>query len=174
MKKQTLPADRKLSRHRQPLKTKAFSPDPVIAELQQEVRTHGICWNIWPLYHIDREGRAIQIGFEFSLIGGHYHGEEIVEPGCPQCLEIYKDLERIARWIIPQKGRQDGYEIVIVDALPHYYSQRRFKPDVVQIVKVIHREGLNDSVDACEVGCLMEMKGKAESLGIANIGIRPA
>ena len=174
MKEQTLSANRKLSRSGRTLKNETLSPDSTFDRLQQIVRRHDVVWDIWPEYHIDREGKSIQIGFEFTVIGAHRHPERIVEPGCPQCLKIYKDLQQIIHWIIPKERRDGFYEIVIADALPHYSSQQRFKPDVRQVVRIIHREGCDHSVNACEVGCLMEMKGRAEKLGIVNIGARPA
>ncbi len=173
MKKQTLSTKQKLSHSRQPFKRKAISPAAVIAELKQQVRRYGIRWDIWPLYHIDREGRTIQIGFEFSLVGAHYHAEGMIEPGCPQCLKIFKDLQRIAKWIAPGEP-DDGYDVVVADAFPYYSAQERVKPDIVQIVTVIHREGFDNGADARDVACLMEMKGEAETLGIISNGIRTA
>ncbi len=173
MKKETLSSPRRMSGSAQSFKSRTLPMDPAFGELQQMVKKYGVCWDIQPLHHIDRDGKLVQIGFEFSLTGTHSHTEDIIEPGCPRCVQIYKDLQRIVRWIVPRGAGNDGYEMVIVDALPHYSSQRRFKPDVLQIIKVIRREGFDNCINAFEVRCLMEMKAKTETLGIGNTNIRP-
>ena len=84
----------------------ASCPDEECKRIQELVRRHKVCWEVWPEYHIDREGKRIQIGFELNLIGTHDHPEQIIEPGCPECMKIYEDLNRIAHWIIPKEERE--------------------------------------------------------------------
>ena len=133
--------------------------------LQELVRRHKVCWEVWPEYHIDRDGKRIQIGFEFNLIGTHGHSGKIIEPGCPECVNIYEDLRRIAHWIIPNEERDSLYEIGVFDASFHYSSQRRFRPDVILTIKILHREGFDRPTDSREVQVLKEMEEKLEKLG---------
>ncbi len=163
MKKQTVSGKKRSSR---PAVKREVPSGTGLNQLQELVREHGVCWDIWPEYHVDRGGKPVQIGFEFSLIGASHHSERIVEPGCPECMKVYQDLHRIAEGLIPPEKQNGSYDIVIADAAPHYSSQRRFKPEVLQVIRVIHREGFDNSMDACEVACLMEMKERAEKLGV--------
>jgi len=134
-------------------------------QLRKLVRKYKVCWEVWPEYHIDREGKRIQIGFELNLIGSHDHSEKILEPGCPECMKIYEDLSRIAHWIIPQVEGDILYEIGIFDASIHYSSQRRFRPEIILTVKILHKEGFDRPTDASEVQSLKEMEEKLERLG---------
>ncbi len=124
-----------------------------------------MCWEVWPEYHIDRDGKRIQIGFELNLIGTHGHSEPIIEPGCPECMKLYEDLSRIAHWIIPKEEFDTLYEIGIFDASIHYSSQRRFLPEVILTIKILHREGFDGPTDSHEVQVLKEMEEKLEKLG---------
>ena len=133
--------------------------------LQELVRRCKVCWEVWPEYHIDRDGKKIQIGFELNLIGTHGHSEKITEPGCPECMKIYEDLGRIAHWIIPKEERDNLYEIEVFDASIRYSSQRRFRPEVILTIKILHREGFDRPTDSHEVQVLKEMEEKLEKLG---------
>jgi hypothetical protein len=132
--------------------------------LRKLVRKHKVSWEVWPEYHIDREGKRIQIGFELNLIGTHDHSEKIIEPGSPECMKIYESLSRIAHWITPRE-EDTLYEIGIFDASIHYSSQRRFRPEIILTAKILHKEGFDRPTDASEVQSLKEMEEKLERLG---------
>ena len=136
--------------------------------LRELVRRHKVCWEVWPEYHIDREGKRIQIGFELNLLGTHGHSESIIDPGCPECMKIYEDLKRIARWIIPKKEFDTWYEIGVFDASIHYSSRRRFRPEVILTIKILHREGFDHPIDADQVQELNEMEEKLRKLGASK------
>ncbi len=165
MKKQTL-TDRRLSQFEHSLETKVPRLSGRAHKLEEIVRQHGVCWDLCPEYHVDRDEKLIQIGFEFSLMGAHQHSEWVYELGCPECVAIYEDLQRIAEWLAPKERRKGLYEIVIMDASPYYSSYRRAQPEVLLVIKVINREGFEDSVDPCEAKCLTEMTRRAKELGI--------
>ncbi len=133
--------------------------------LRELVKRHRVCWEVWPEHHIDRKGERIQIGFELNLMGTHGHSEPIIEPGCPECIKIYGDLRRIAGWIIPKKEFNTWYEIGVFDASIYYSSQRRFRPEVVLTIKLLHREGFDRPTDSHEVHVLKEMEEKLKKLG---------
>ena len=145
--------------------SQASPVDGELERLQEIARRHKVCWEVWPEYHKDRDGKRIQIGFELYLIGTHSHSESIIEPGCPGCMKIYGDLSRIAHWIIPIEERDSLYEIGVLDASVHYTSQRWFRPEVVLTITILHREGFDRPTDSHEVQVLKEMEGKLEKLG---------
>src|SRR3974377_962608 len=102
MRKQAL-TDRRLSKFSPPFKEEVQVINGKIHELEEIVRRHGVTWNLSPEYHVDRDQRRIQIGFEFSLVGAHEHSQMMVEPGCPECITIYEDLQQIAEWLAPKE-----------------------------------------------------------------------
>jgi hypothetical protein len=80
-------------------------------------------------------------------------------------MKIYEDLSRIAHWIIPKEEFDTLYEIGVFDASIHYSSKRRFKPEVILTIKILHREGFDRPTDSHEVRVLKEMEEKLERLG---------
>ncbi len=147
------------------LKARSTFAEDLFQHLREIVRQHKVCWEVWPEYHIDREGKRIQIGFELDLMGTHYRPDHIPEPGCDECVKVYNVLKRIAQWIIPQEERDSCYEIGFFDASIHYASQRKFRKDVTLSIKILHREGFDRPTDAGEIRCLNEMEEKLEALG---------
>jgi len=80
-------------------------------------------------------------------------------------MKIYEDLSRIAHWIIPKEESDGLYEIGVFDASVHYSSQRRFRPEIVLTIKILHGEGFDRPTDSGCVQVLKEMEGKLEKLG---------
>ena len=80
----------------------------------------------------------------------------------------YKDLTRIAHCIVPKEERDSLYEIEVFDASIHYSSQRRFRPEVVLTIKILHREGFDHPTDGYDVQELNEMEGKLRDLGASK------
>ncbi len=60
------------------------------------------------------------------------------------------------------------YEIRVFDASIHYSSQRRFRPEVILAIKIMHREGFDHPTDSCEVRVLNEMEENLKNLGPAK------
>ena len=56
--------------------------------LKELVRQHKVCWEVWPVYHIDRKGEKVQIGFELELAGTHHEPKEPPKPGCAECVTV--------------------------------------------------------------------------------------
>ncbi len=148
--------------------------DDGLAKLRQLVMQHKVCWEVWPEYHIDRDGKRIQIGFELVLIGTHYHPEQSPVPGCAECVKVYEDLHQLAQWVIPQEERDSRYKTGLFDASIHYSPQRKFRKDISLEIKILHREGFDRPTDACEVECLKEMEKKLKELGAQKTNWRDA
>jgi hypothetical protein len=126
---------------------------------------HKVCWEVWPKYHVDRNGKKVEIGFELDLIGTHYHPVKTPLPGCVECAKVYEDLKQIAKWIIPKEERDSLYEIRPFDSSIHQAPMRKFRKDITLTIKILHREGFDRPIDACEIECLKEMKNKLKELG---------
>jgi len=133
--------------------------------LKELVRQHKVCWEVWPVYHIDRKGEKVQIGFELELAGTHHEPKEPPKPGCAECVTVYNDLRRIGQWIIPKEDHLSRYEIGIFDSSIHYAAKRKFRKEVALTIKILHKDKFHDPTDECEVRCLNEMEQKLKALG---------
>lgn len=133
----------------------------VLRELVERFR---VCWEVWPEYHmVGREKR--QIGFALELYGTHEDGAEHTESGCPECQRVLAALHVIAGWIVPKEIRPSYYPLEPYREAISCSPARGNRPDITLTVKIIHREGYERPVDACEVRCLKEMKQGLRELG---------
>jgi hypothetical protein len=133
--------------------------------IRELVRRHKVCWEVQPEYHIDREGKKIQIGFELQLTGTHHEPKEPPSPGCPECVKVYSDLLQIAESILPKADRKSRYEISVFDSSIRYSSRRKFRGEMSLSIRILHKGKFDDSTDDCQVECLEEMEGKLKELG---------
>ena len=113
-----------------------------LEEFKQLVRKYRICWEVWPEY-LMVAGNKRQVGFELVLVGAHEEGTHPT-PGCPKCLDLFQHLKEIAI---------------------HRAVKRRLRPEVMLSLKILHRQGYDQPVDACEVDCLNEMQDKLKNIG---------
>ena len=142
-------------------------PEPeqdTVEELKGLVRLHQVCWEVFPEQIPVIEDRPRQVGFDLLIYGTHDPGEHPV-PGCEKCKGIFKDLRKIAQWILPKDERPSRYEIEIFDSAIHYAPARGNRPDVTLTIKIVHRSEFDRPIDECEVVCLNEMKAKLSELG---------
>jgi hypothetical protein len=152
--------------------SRAIHSDDEFVKIRELVMQHKVCWEVWPEYHIDRDGKKVQIGFELELLGTHYHPEQSPVPGCAECVKVYEDLQQLAQWVIPQEQRDSRYKTGIFDASIHYSPRRQFRKDIILAIKILHREGFDRPTDDCEVECLNEMEKKLKELEAQKINWR--
>ena len=138
--------------------------DPTDEELLHLVRNFRVCWEVWP-EHMVVAGQKRQVGFTLELNGTHAPDMEHPEPSCHHCRRVFLALGSIARHILPKDRRPSMYEIQPYDQAIHYTPLRHNRNDVVLAIKILHREGLERPVDACEVHCLQEMEARLGELG---------
>lgn len=134
------------------------------AELRQLVQSHKLLWEVWPEYLLSN-GRPLQVGFRLGLLGTHDHPAHPPAPGCDECEKVYRDLARIAGWILPREQRESVYRILPFEAAISYPPHGGSRQDVILTIKVVHRSGFDLPVDACEVACLAEMRSSLRELG---------
>lgn len=138
--------------------------ESTVQDLRELVGRYRVCWEVWPEYlYVQKERK--QVGFQLELCGTHEPEVEHPEPGCPHCQCIFVALRAIANWILPREKRPSIYQIGPYDQAIRYSSVRRNRPDVTLTVKILHREGFERPVDACEVRCLKEMYQGLKELG---------
>jgi hypothetical protein len=137
----------------------------IIERLQDLIRKHRVCYEVWPENLVVNQ-QIVKVGFALELEGTHEQPESEVQPGCPHCEEVFKDLQRIAEWIMPAEGRPTTYEIQPFDRAIRYSPKRKRRPEVSLTIKIIHRQGFDQPVDECEQMCLKEMRRKLAELGV--------
>ena len=120
---------------------------PFLADL---VNRYQVCWEVWP-EHLMVGGKDRQVGFELELSGTHEPETSHIGPGCPACRRIYGALRCVADWILPKDERTSRYEIGPYDQAIRYSAVRGNRPDVTISVKIVHRTGFDEPVDACEM-----------------------
>ena len=141
-----------------------MEPD-AIPELKDIIRKHTVRYEVWPHFEISEAKRVI-VGFDLELYGTHDHGATSLSPGCHLCTETYSDLHRVAEWILPKEQRPSQYEIPPFDQSLHASAGGPF--EVVVQIRIEHRHGFFDQVDACEERCLNEMREKLAELGVSS------
>ncbi len=142
----------------------ASTAQEAVEHLQALVRQHRVCWEVLPEQVPVKDAKPLQVGFDLSLYGAHAHKDRPI-PGCDKCKQIFKDLRKIAQWIIPKVTRPSRYEIGIFDRAIRYDPVRANRPDVRLSIRILHRSEFDQPVDECEVLCLNEMKAKLSELG---------
>lgn len=136
--------------------------DPsVVKDLVQRFQ---VCWEAWPEYFVVGHEKR-QIGFGLELYGTHDDGKVHTEPGCPECQHVFAALHVIAGWIVPKEIRPSTYALEPYRQSLSYSPARGNRPDVTLTIKIIHREGYERPVDACELRCLHEMEERLRHLG---------
>jgi hypothetical protein len=138
---------------------------PALEELRMFVQNHRVCWEVLPERIPVKDDEPLKVGFDLMLYGTHEVGVHPT-PGCEKCAEIYRDLRKIANWIIPKEERLSRYEISIYESAIGYNRIRGNRPDVELTIKILHRSAYDQPVDDCEIDCLNEMKTKLSSLGV--------
>lgn len=133
--------------------------------VKQLVTEHQVCYEVWPEY-LMAQGKKVKVGFGLELCGTHGHESSRPLPGCPQCYQVFKNLEKIADWIKPRENRPSYYEIQPYDHALHEARKRAFRPEVALVLKILHRQGFDQPVDECEELCLTEMRTKLAELGV--------
>jgi len=147
-------------------------PDPGYSEgvgqtLRELVERFCICFEVLAdNYFVNKELR--QIGFTLELTGTHEQGVEHPLPGCQHCHNVWMALHEIAKRIVPREIRDTDYDILPFDQSIHYDAERKFRPEVSLRIWIRHRSGFDRPVDACEVRCLNEMKGRLKELGVRD------
>ena len=145
-------------------KKNAAETTQTLEELRMLVQDHRVCWEVLPEKIPVKDDAPLKIGFDLMLYGTHEEGEHPT-PGCEKCKQIYRDLRKIANWVLPKEERPSRYEISIYDSAIRYNRMRGSRPDVGLTIKILHRSEYDRPVDECEIACLNEMKTKLSSLG---------
>jgi hypothetical protein len=139
-----------------------------VSDLRDLVQRYRVSWKVWPeLIYVG--GEKQQIGYTIELEGSHEPWVNRPEPGCEHCQRVFQALRRIAEWAFPREPRASNYEIQPFDGAIHYWPAHLDRPRVFLAVKILHREGWEQSVDECEERCLKEIEDHLRALGANRV-----
>ncbi|MGH7271245.1 MAG: hypothetical protein ACREJX_03820 [Polyangiaceae bacterium] len=139
--------------------------DPALRDL---VREYDIRWQGGREQAVV-DGRLRTIGLKLELSAIHPHPAHAPEPGCPECGPVVRALERVADAVLPKDERRSSYEVSV--PLARHVIPRRGGPEMTATITILHRDNVNDPVDACEERCLADMTSALEGLGAKRAGI---
>lgn len=136
-------------------------------ELASLVKRHLAVYESYPAVIYTTAGKRETVGFDLTLIGTHALGHDLPppQPGCPQCQEVWLDLERIAKHVIPKERHDSFYEIRPFDFSLHLAPERHMRRDVELVINIRHRENYLGPLNRCETDCLTEMTHGLRALG---------
>jgi hypothetical protein len=136
-------------------------------DIRELVERFHVCWDVWPEYtFINHEKR--QIGFELDLSGTHEGWEKHPEPGCGQCQEIYKELVRIAKDVLPNADEDTTCQFEPYDQGIHYSPRHGNRPEVVLRIRIVHRQAFEQPVEAAQFRYLATLQQRLEEWGIGQ------
>ena len=134
------------------------------AALRELARSRHIHFEVEPEISF-RGSERVKVGFDVRLWAVHGKGARAL-PGCPKCWDLVDDLRRIAEAVVPTGERASRTELE--PFRPALYESRVVPgaDEVSVTIRLIHRNGYDRPVDACEERCLKEIRARMRALGI--------
>lgn len=135
-----------------------------IESLRRLVEKYRLCWSKSP-EHAVGGGELRAIGWNLELCATH--GETACEPtpGCPACPPVVAALDRVVGFVLPTDPRHSHYEVHNNPARIQYSHAHPGVAEMTAVITILHNEGVNEPIDACEDRCLAEMMSKLRDLG---------
>ncbi len=136
---------------------------PIATELSAFVREHHVHFDVEPEV-IVRANDRVKVGFVVRLWAVHGLGARAL-PGCDKCRPLVLELRRLAAWAIPSERRPTAIEIEPFH--PALYDSHEVPgADEVGIsIRLAHRDGWDQPIDACEERCLKEFRKRLRAIG---------
>ena len=133
-------------------------------ELREVARNRRIHYSVEPEF-VFRGSERVKVGFQVRLWAIHRKGARAL-PGCPKCWDLVDDLRRVAVELNPSGERPSRTELE--PFRPALYDSRVVPgaDEVTVTIRLIHREGYDRPIDACEERCLKEIRARLRDLGI--------
>ena len=134
-----------------------------IAELKQIVKKNKVYWIVQELININEKGDKIKNGFVLYLVGTSDEvSDEFNTP------EIFKNLYRIARWIMPKENPEVRFEIREHDSVFFYLpgdDRDKDRKNHVISLRVLHHIGFHRPIDKFQIEATKEMEEKLKNIG---------
>lgn len=140
-------------------------------DLKALVARHDVRWEVWPRNH-STNNAVRPVGFDLELYGIHDEPSRYPSAGCDECVEVFEDLRRIAKAVMPRPDRDSRYELTLFDRALHYAERLDMRAEVRLTISILHKGEYGRPVDACEVTCLREMEAQLRELGARKGEVR--
>ena len=137
--------------------------DGDLAEFAAFAREHHVHFEVQPDVLV-RTGERVKIGFEIRVWALHARGARAL-PGCEKCRDLAGELRRFTEWAVPSEHRPTRIEIEPFH--PALYESREVTgaDEIALSIRLAHREGWDQPIDACEERCLKEIRLRLRSAG---------
>ena len=133
-------------------------------ELRQLVEKYALCWSA-TLERAVIHDELHPIGRNLVLRATHGKTTHEPTPGCDECPPVVDALGRVARFILPTEARLSHYEVHIPPATIQFSHAHPGVAEMTAVITILHNEGINQPIDACEDRCLADMTSKLRELG---------
>ena len=133
-------------------------------ELLEFTRGHRVHFDVEPEIVV-RGSDRVKVGFQVHLWALHARGARAL-PGCPKCWDLVEQLRHIAEEVVPPDDRPSRTELA--PFRPALYESRVVPQtdEVCVTIRLVHRDGYDRPVDACEERCLKEIRARLLALGV--------
>jgi hypothetical protein len=137
---------------------------PTLTGLAAMARSRHVHFDVEPEIVV-RGSERVKVGFQVHLWAIHPNGAR-AHPGCPKCWSLVEDLRRIAEEVVPAAERPSRTELG--PFRPALYESRVVagSDEVCVTIRLIHRDGYDRPIDACQERCLKEIRARLRVLGI--------
>jgi hypothetical protein len=135
-----------------------------ISELAAFAHDHHVHFDVQPDVLI-RANDRVRIGFEVRLWAVHARGARAL-PGCDKCLDLVAELRRLAEWAIPSEHRPTRIEIEPFRPALYESQEVAGADEIALCIRLAHREGWDQPIDACEERCLKDIRQRLRSAGV--------
>jgi hypothetical protein len=125
------------------------------SEFTEFVRAHHVHFDVKPEILIQGAER-VKVGFEVRIWGMHTRGS--------QCHDLAARLSRLADWAIPHEHRPT---VIVIEPFERalYDSKEIAGADEIAVaIRLVHRDGYELPIDACEERCLKEIRERLRTL----------
>lgn len=143
-----------------------MAPEQAERELLEIARAHHVHFDVEPEVVVRATDR-VKVGFEVRLWAAHARGAHAM-PGCSKCRDLAADLRRIAEWAVPSEDRATRIEIEPFHAALYESTVVPGADEIAIAIRLIHRDGYDRPIDACEELCLKEIRQRLRALGSAE------
>ena len=134
------------------------------SDLRELARLLHVHYDVRPEIVLE-DGQRRMVGYEVRLWAVHSKGARAL-PGCPKCIDLVAELRRLANWALSWEERPTRAD---VEPFGRMLYDSRIVPGASEValsIRLVHRNGWDAPVDACEERCLRQLRARMRELGV--------
>lgn len=141
-----------------------MATDDLDTDFRALVARHHVRFHTYSLQAV-RDGELVTIGFEIELYGTHDHPSVRPEPGCTECVRVYRSLRQIAEAVTAHPRRETDRTIEPYEPSLVMVDPRGDRQDVRCRIQFVHHDDYHRAVDDCQRACVREVADRLRGLG---------